>query len=147
MMGVAIPVELSRAPATPRGPEGLGPVLGSACPDDAVRVATALARAARRRRWRFLVAQRNGRLSGLLRRLRRDLGARYAGRSRAGRVWTVLALDGVGVVAAATVEVLKVRCERDFADPTRVEVLRPDLLSGRGLQPILHLDSVGAVQL
>jgi len=121
-------VELSRAPATPMGQEALHPVLGAASPDDAVRVAQALVRAARRRRWRFLVAQRNGRLSGLLRRLRRDLGQRFAGRTRDGRTWTVRARDGDELVAAVTVEILPVRCEQDFVDPTRVAVLRPDLL-------------------
>lgn len=77
------------------------------------------------------MARRNGRLSGCLRRLRRDLSWRFAGWRKRGRTWQVLAIDGHEKVAAVEVTVPRVVDENDFAHPFQVEVLRADLVLHR----------------
>ena len=105
--------------------------LALAHPDDAVALAVAVARAARRRAWRTTGARRSGQLSGIRRRFQRDLGRRFVAWKREGQRRFVMAVDGHSIVPVAIVEVPRVRREQDLAGPVVVRVLRPDLLVDR----------------
>lgn len=105
--------------------------MAMAVPDDAVAIAHALARSARRQRWRSLASRRGARVLACLRRLRHALSFRFAGWSKVDHAWHVLARDDGGIVVAAVVTAPAAHAEADFVDPIRVVLRRPDLLLRR----------------
>lgn len=79
--------------------------------------------------WRESMARRNANISRLVRAAQRELGPAYAGKTKRGAVWSILATVGQHVVTAVTIAPPRLRTFRDFKQPMLVTVKRPDLVS------------------